>query len=247
MDGQSLSNILALLRVIRNTSPSSSVSQFIAGLAKQDVSPQSTLNIAAYLIEQIQQAQLVINSSKLSDEAKGGVLSVLQMMTDVFSLGNMAGQMVGLVQAAPAAIANFVILLGAYNIPENNEIPDEAVDLIKEIEDILPLFNESNIDPSVRDVAQRHLRILASLLKNINLIGLEPALAEYFIVVTKIRRTDIGASEESHKAVKPIWDRIKTWGDRLGALDKIWNAGAKLLEQTDKAKGLLDYFPDIDV
>ena len=162
-------------------------------------------------------------------------------LKSAFSLGRINGNLASVIGSSSAAIANFVILLGSYGIPTETDIPKEVDELIIDIESVSDEFDNAEIDPSVRDVAQRHLKILSALLKNIGILGLEPSIVEYFSLVSKLRRADVGASKTSHEATQPVWDRIEKWGKRIGAIDKIVNAGTRFANGADKVAGLLDH------
>lgn len=242
MNGQSLANILTLLRKIKATQNNMGVQAFINELAGQQTSETAALKICAYLIEQIDQAQVVIENLQISQEAKEGVQSATEKLLETFSLKNIAGDISRVRNMAGQYISNFVILLSAYGIPESVDIKPSAADLISDIEEAISLFGDEDIDPSVRLVAIDHLKILLLLLKNVDLLGLEPALSEYFSAMMKIRRADIGSGSKAHAKMKPIWDRLESWGERLGTLDKIVNSGAKLIENGSKVTDLLQHF-----
>ena len=95
----------------------------------------------------------------------------------------------------------------------------------------------------VRDVAKRHLVILSTLLRHVPVFGLEGALATYFELVLKIRRTDAHTTPTAQAKLDPLFNKVKTWGERLGVLDKAWNSGSRLLEHAGKAQDLLQYIP----
>jgi hypothetical protein len=61
----------------------------------------------------------------------------------------------------------------------------------------------------------------------------------------KIRRAEMGAAPAAKSKIDPLFARIKTWAERLSVLDKIWNAGAKVLDHAGKANSLLEYMPHL--
>jgi hypothetical protein len=242
MDAQSLRNVLGILRLVKdqkNTSTLEIIKQWAGKGASEDI----LLKVAGYAIEQVRLAQQVIGSSQLTEEAKAGVNGTLVGMTNAFTLGNLPSPFNQHVQNVPASISNFVILLSASGLSETEEVPADITELINEIAETITLFDDPAIDPAVRDVAKRHLQILSTLLQHIPIFGLEAALTSYFELMMKVRRTDSGSNAASHTKTEPIWSKMKTWGSRLDAADKIINSAVKLGEKAEKAIGLLDYIP----
>lgn len=246
MDNQPLVNFLGILRLINSASPNPGKTAY--QIIQQWVGADSdirTLKVAQYVIEQTNLATTVIANSQLSDEAKVGVLSTMDGVATGFSLDKGHTQFSHHVPDLRAAISNMVILLSALGLDSNPTNPPEIKDLQKQIDEVLSAFDDAEIDPVLKDVAKRHLGILSVMLSHVHVFGTESALTAYFELMLKIRRSDIGSSEKSHKKVRPIFQKIKDWGDILTAIDKAWNSGAKLLTKADKAKDLLNHLPDL--
>lgn len=245
MDSQSLTNCLAVLREMTNGEVSSdsgeAVIKRLAG--KVNLSDNVTLRLADHLLEQINLAVVVIRNSPMRAEAKAGVAQVLNGMSSAFSLQGLRAPWNRYVQNLTGSISNLVILLDAANVEERSEIPVEASELILDLEDTLQKVNDPALDSVVRDIAAKHLTILATLLRHIPVFGLEGALTGYFELMARVRRAEVGASPEAKEKFAPIWVKMTKWSERLGTIDKIWNAGAKIVEHADKASGLLTYLP----
>jgi hypothetical protein len=207
------------------------------------VNPTSMLRVSAYLIEQIYLAKVVIAESGLAEEAKAGVNSALKALELAFSLGNITNPMAALYVNAPTYISSFVILLSASGISTEEVKIKEADDLAADIRNLIKEFEDVTLDPVVRDIARKHLSVLETLLRQIKIFGLEPALSIYWDLMLKLRRADVGSSAASKAALNPLFETIKKWGERMGAIDKAVNSGANLLERVGGAKNLLEYIP----
>lgn len=214
-------------------------------LVGKPVDDVALLKSAAYICEQCALASVVIDNSQLSKEAKSGITVNINGLARAFSLAHINSATSASVKDVNGAITNLVILLSALGLEADRPNPPEANDLVADIADMMAAFENFEIDPAVRDVAKRHLQTLSTLLQNVPIFGLEAALSAYFEMVTRLRRADIDTSEKSHAKVVDLFDKIKSWGDKLSTLDKTWNAGAKLLGHADKAQGLLEYLPHV--
>lgn len=243
MDHQSLVNVLGILREIKRAQGKHTTAQLIGQWAGPVVAAQSTVHkVAAYVTDQIAEARAVINASQLADEAKQGIQQALSGLEQAFSLTGINANPQSHLRDIDGAIANFVILLSAMHLDTHPEAPEEAKDLAKEVEVLVSAFDDVALDPLVRDIAKRHLQTLATLLKHIPIFGLEPALATYFELITKLRRADIHTTQASKDALDPAFEKINSWGTRLKGLDETWNAGARWVGRAGKAAvSLLTY------
>lgn len=240
MDGRSIGNILELLR---------SISRMDDKLAARDVLKEwfgpddaATCYAAAQIIEQAQLAAAVIANSQLEPEAKSGLIQVLKGVQNAFSLHGLNSAWpsnLGNVVTSISMLGMLVSFTGGQTAPASK--PKELQELVDEIADVMFAFDSSEIDPIVKNVCRRHLQILSTLLQHVPIFGVEAAMASYFELLMKIRRAEVGESAGSAKATAPLWEKIKTWGERLGSIDKIVNAGAKLLEKGEKVAGLLEH------
>ncbi|PTQ63726.1 hypothetical protein C8J45_105303 [Sphingomonas sp. PP-CE-3G-477] len=260
MDDQSLRNILAILRKVQELSASQNVTamQFINYLATgnrpgasanmggaRGLNQSTAARISAYLIEQCNMARIVIDHSQLVDEAKAGVRSAIDAVSAAFAIGALGGPLNSLNSSAPGFISNLVILLSAAGVPFDQNTPLEAVDLAKEVDDLIAQFDNKEIDPVVRDVARKHLAALSTMLRHIPIFGLEAALQAYFELSMKLRRADIQTTPESKAGLDTIMDKVKSWGDKLQTLDGVMNTGANLFDRASRAAPLLQYLPPL--
>jgi hypothetical protein len=190
-------------------------------------SQAAVARVASYLIEQVDEAKLVIANSQLADEAKHGVQDSLFKVATAFSLAGINGAPKQYVPDVAGAISNLVILLSASGIETQARTPKEAEDLAKEVEGLIQAFDDPGLDPVVRDLGKQHLQILATMLRHVSIFGVEAAMATYFELVIKVRRADANTTPEQKAATSPLMDKINGWGKALTALDKAYNQGAR--------------------
>lgn len=243
MDDQSLRSVLGILRLLNEGNTGHSAYSEIRRWCGDEVTDLHVVKVASYIIEQASLARTVIENSQLPDEAKRGILATINCVAAAFSLEQGNGAWTGHIRDVSAAISNIVILLGAMGIDTNREPPTEVAELASDISEMMRAFDDAELDPAVRDIGKRHLAILATLLQHIPVFGLEPALTTYFELLMKIRRADAGSTEKSHSKFVSLFESIKTFGERLSAIDKVWNSGARLLEHAGKAQDMLSYLP----
>jgi hypothetical protein len=173
MDSQSLNNVLAILRLLRSSNQHSPTVEIIKSWIGPDANDVAVLRVASYLIEQTAAAAQVVQNSQLVEEAKQGVMTTLMRVARVFALESLSSSWTNSITDVNGAISNIVILLSSANVDTQNRSPLEAEELVREVEEVNKLFDDPEIDPVVRDVAKRHLLILATLLRHIPVFGLE--------------------------------------------------------------------------
>jgi len=130
-------------------------------------------------------------------------------------------------------------------LPSQSDAPSEAVDFAREVDEFVVRFEDDALDPVVRDIAKKHMVILATLIRHVPIFGLEAALSTYFDLVLKLRRADSQSSEQSKGALDRLIGTVTTWGERIQSLDKMMNAGANLIDRAKPAGHLLQYIPHI--
>lgn|GEM_PF-2193612 len=245
MDDQSLRNILSILRYIQSMQREQSASQFLVKISEGKQSSGSMARMCANLQDQFDQARAVIVNSQLVDEAKAGIISAIDALSYTFSVGSIQTTWSNLYDSIPGYISNLVILLSAAGLPSQSDAPSEAVDFAREVDEFVVRFEDDALDPVVRDIAKKHMVILATLIRHVPIFGLEAALSTYFDLVLKLRRADSQSSEQSKGALDRLIGTVTTWGERIQSLDKMMNAGANLIDRAKPAGHLLQYIPHI--
>jgi hypothetical protein len=228
MDHQSLSNVLGMLRKLKDEPNNITGIQLIqkwTGVASTN--PAAVLTVAVNFVEQIREATIVIENSSLSEEAKAGVRVALKGLENAFALTGLQSHTKGHIPHIEVLIGNFAILLDASGIDSKQPIPQEAVDLANEVDALSGEFDDESLDPVLRDIAKRHLATLSTLLRHVPIFGLEAALATYFELVIRLRRAGTNTSEESQKAAKPLFEKLESLKEKFETIDKIWNIGVK--------------------
>lgn len=245
MDHQSLSNVLGMLRKLKDENPNITGVKLIqkwTGVAASD--PGAVLRVAVNFVEQIREAGTVVENSALSEESKAGMRVGLKGLESSFSLGGIQGTVKSNLPHIEVLIANFAIILEAAGVESSPKIPQEARELAEEIDSLIGAFEDPALDPVIRDIGRRHLATLSTLLRHIPIFGLEAALSVYFEMVVRLRRASVNTSEESQKAAKPIMEKLQGLREKFETVDKLWNIGAKWV---GAAKGvgslLLTYIP----
>jgi hypothetical protein len=245
LDDQSIRNSLAILRKLAGYTPDITAANFLRQLAGEAATERTVFRVAAYLQDQFAQARIVIQNSQLVEEAKAGVLQAINGLETAFSLKHLNSSMTSLLPAVPTYISSLVILLSAAGIDTKQQTPKDASNLADEINQFQKAFDDSSLDPVVRDVAKKHMEALATLLRHVPIFGLEAALTSYFELVMRLRRVDAQSTPEAKKALEPLMGEVKVWGERLGAIDDAINKGATLLERVKSAGHLLQYVPGL--
>lgn len=242
MDNQSLSNVLGILRLVRDANPNLTGIQMIQSWAGEKIPESGVLKVAAYVNEQAAEALTVIMNSQMPDEAKRGILEALSGVQKAFSLNQLSTQPLQHVKSVTSAVSNLVMILSIAQIDVEPQPPDEAKGLAEQVEELISQFDNGALDPVVREVAKQHLQTLATLLRHVHIFGLEAAWATYFELLAKLRRAEASSTPESKKESKPLSETIKSWANTFKSLDSICNAGGRMIGRAKTVGGLISYF-----
>ena len=246
MSDNFISNVLNILRLLK-ASPElngHSMLEYIEKWAGAPIQESATLRVSAYLQDQCDGAITLIRQSSLPEEAIAGLLQTVTSLRNALAIRNITSAPTQHLPQLDAAISSFAILEGVSNLTAPPADKSDLEKLIKEIEQVVGLFDDSSIDPLVQTTAKKHLHILLATLRNVDALGVDSAMAAYFELVIRLKRVDVSASETSRSRVAKVWPTLEKWGGRLAIIDKVLNSGQGLLDQ---AKGigqaLLNYFP----
>lgn len=240
MSDNFISNVLNILRLIKNTNLSGHApSEYIkawSGLTPDDA---GTLRVCAYIVDQCDGALSLINQSQLAEEAKAGLVQTVQAVKSGFSISNLNQSLHNHFPQLDASISSFAILESVSNLSGPSPDVPELADLISDVEAMIALFDDAEIDPIVRSTARRHLHVLLTLLKNVQALGIDAAMAAYAELVVRLRRVDATASETARAKTAKAWPAIEKWAGRLAIIDKAYNSGHGLLTKAEDLGRLL--------
>lgn len=263
MDDQSLKNVLAIYRLISGELKNDQIGNYTAlrfieflasGQKRRDFlqrgeSPKIDQVLASktssYLLDQFNQANAVIDASQLVDEAKSGVRNAINALINAFQIGNLNNSIENFNHTAPGYISNLVILLSAAGLMLQDAELDEALNLAKEVEELIEKFDDPALDPVVREIAKKHLATLAMLLRHIPIFGLESAMQAYFELMMKLRRANSKSSTKSQNNMSSVLEILKSWGDRIKSLDEYYNSSANMIDRAGNVIPLLQYIPGL--
>jgi hypothetical protein len=154
-----------------------------------------------------------------------------------FSPVGVQGQIQAHLPALDSSLAMFAIFASKHAAPA--EPPQEALDLAAEIEAMAKKIEADDLDPLVKEIAVRHLRALAIMLRYVQAFGVDAALVAYSELLVRLRRAERTATEDTREKMGAVWPVIKTWLDRLRDVDRALSAGQDLLEYGKEGLGLL--------
>lgn len=230
-------NVLAILRLLKNTPQCTAGHAPISFIHQWSGNPtdQATLRISAYILDQILGAEILIQNSKLADEAKQGLLQTTGSLKVAFSLNGLTTAIQNHLPALDAALSSFAILASATGVGDPLPRVAELSDILTDIEQLNELFNDPEIDPLVRETALKHLAVLAALLNNVEAFGVDSAIAAYWEMVIRLKRAEKNATEDTKEKLKKVWPKIEQWAGRLTIIEQAMNAGTSILSDFSAA------------
>ena len=246
MSANQLGNFLGLLRLIKRSNPGRVTLELIKEWTGVPNPPTSmVVKIAGHAVEQAEATEAYIKATQLSDEAKEGLLQTTAALKRAFELQHLGGHGVNsFLPALDAAISQFAILISAAGLDGTALPAAEIADLVADSERFTGSLGEAELDPLVRETAERHVAVLKTLLQNVDALGVEAALAAYSELVFRLRSADLTASEKSRQTMAEVWPEIERWAGRLAIIDQAYTQGGHLLGQLGgTAKLLLTHLP----
>jgi hypothetical protein len=245
MTGSAIVNVLGILRLLRNNPAGLTISNSVYDHLVKWVGNDLAINVAkvcAYVLETVQLGRTQIETSPLADEAKEGLLQAIAGLENAFQYNQIQQPVAFFFPALDSSISQFAILISAWGMPSG--VADTALinSLVSDMEALLAEINGLGLDPAVERVAKRHIAVLLSLLRNVDALGPDAALAAYYELVVRLRRAEAtSSSATSEKAQAGFWDRVKTWCAGLTTLSDGVDKGLALIAKAEKLAPLLPH------
>jgi hypothetical protein len=226
-----LGNFLSLLRLIKQTDPGHPpLEMFKKWTGIPDPPTSMVVKLAAYTIEQAEATEAYIKATQLSDEAKQGLLQTAAALKRAFELQHLPGQAVAnFLPALDAAISQYAILISAAGLDQTPPPTAEVSDLVADLDRFTDSLAKAELDPLVRETAEKHIAVLKMLLQNVAALGVEAVLAAYSELLFRLRSADLTGSETSRKIMSGVWPEIERWAGRIAIIDQAYSKGGHLL------------------
>ena len=248
---EALGAVLELLRKIKNT-PNLAWNQQ-AGLtylqhwsldSQQSSEHQHSacLRMSLGIVEQAQDARVVIANTNLSDEAKTGIFATLDGVIQAFSIPGLQNAVSAYIPLLDPAITILSVVASAASCEIPQDVIQTTNELIKEIEELQKLANVSDLGDELRSTIDRHLSVLSILLKSAQAVGYEAALSAYVELMVALARGKVRGSDQDKEKAAGFWEKARTWGDRFQTLTTWLENGTKLVGQVKSGIAALTFF-----
>ena len=226
-----LLNVLNNLRLLKASGrmPNQTYETLIGWVGGENLR-SAALKMAAYIHEQCEGARIVLDQSNLTEEAKEGLTQTVVQLATAFSIPNLTSAPNSFLPQIEAAISQFAIIVSLTGKDLRISDNDELKHLLQEVEAVREQFNQTGVEPLVADIANKHLHVLATMLRNVDALGLDSALACYYEMIIRLKRMDDCASQESKAKTSGLWETIKSWQERFTSIDQAVNTGSSLLQ-----------------
>jgi hypothetical protein len=242
MAGQSLAYVLGVLRRFKSTA-GMSVGNTTLDYIQKWVGGSNAAAVAKVQISVLENTKIassVVTNSRLSEEAKIGLLHTLAQMETMFSAGQITGSVQAYFPALDSAITNFAIVTSHIQASVSAESIEAAKNLASEIDDLISQIDSLSSDQVQREICRRHLNALSGLLKNIDAFGVDTALSAYYDMILSLRK-DLRTQTEDSSNGDGIWAKIKSIGGKLKDLNDLVETGAKILPYVDDLPKMIGF------
>lgn len=205
----------------------------------QSVATQSiSVRLAAYIQEECDAAMAFVRGTDtLTEEEKLGVLETLTKVQEAFALPGMQTALSSFLPQIDASVAQLAILTSRYNLGDGRQ-PEEANSLADAVEAMARDIAEAELDRRVTEVASKHLHLLATLLRNVQVMGVDAAMAAYLELLIRLRRELETAPPETKAKFQKLWPEFERWAGRIAVIEKAIEHGGTLL---NKAEGAVQF------
>lgn len=227
-----LSSVLGILRLLKNTEGlggGQSAHQFLVKWSEPDADEEIVMRVAGYIQAQISGAHSFIHQSDFVPEGKAGLLETIAALKAAFGLSGLSTQINSYLPALDASLSQFAILVSIVGRGPDLKSSKDLASIIKEVEKLYQSLLKSEMDVGVRDLARKQLHILLTLLRNLEVMGVEAAMAAYAELFIRLRTATASASEQTKAEVAKFWPTIEGWSKRLGAIQKLYAAGVAIV------------------
>lgn len=227
-----LTNVLNILRLLAKTQPQNTtavVGYLMAWAECNDDNSSQILKMIAYIQEQCEGALALMNRLEIPDEDKAGPVQTVTHLRAAFNLNMISSDIKQSLPHLAVSLSGFRMFVLAFDSDVLISDHPEIQSIIAEIAELRQKLGKVDVDPFVRDTAQRHLHILHSLLVNVDALGVDSAMAAYFEMVIRIQKAEKLAGETSQEAMSGFWPFMKKWGERLKSVDDATSVGVKLV------------------
>jgi hypothetical protein len=197
------------------------------------------LRMGVYIQEECDAAIAFVNgTSTLTDEQKVGVVETIGKVRSAFGLNGFQTAVSSYIPQIDASISQLSFLVGNYGLSDNRR-PPEADALVESIEQIIGAIDEAGVEPRVAEVARKHLHVLATLLRNVEVLGVDAAMAAYLELIIRLKRELDTAPAETRKTFAKLWPEIERWAGRIAIIEKAIENGGVLLHKAEGVVQLL--------
>ena len=225
MATDSLAYVLGTLRRLKATPNVGSGNPTIAFVREWvgSDSPLETGRLILAIQEKISDATSIITESKLSDEAKAGLLQTLGTLKVQFSFEALQNSVNTYFPVIDPAITNFAIISSSIGVGLPEEASKEINDFVSELRGMVGRISEFNLDENLASIVKRHIQLLIAMLINADAVGLNSAMSAYYDMILALRG-EKNANLADDKEADGFWSIVKKWHARLelvfGLVDK---------------------------
>ena len=235
MAADSLTNVLAILRQFKTTADLN-LEYPTLEFMKRWAGTDDNLTIGRFLVsvqENVQNAQMIVARSRLTDEAKTGLLSTISSLTEAFSVGGLQNPVKAYIPSLDSAITNFAIVTSSLDIDVSTDALNDILKFTEELDEFLDSIHEFDLSDSLRETASRHILVLAAMLRNVQAVGFDAALASYYEMLLALRKERPAEPDNESKATG-FWDQLKLWGGRLETISKVMETAGAAIPYIEK-------------
>lgn len=231
MATDSLAYVLGLLRRLKST-PGLELGNATIAFAREWAGSHSSLQVGKLIIaiqENLECAQVVIDGSGLSEEAKSGLFETIGALKTAFAFENLQAAPKNFIPSLDPAITNFAIVTSSVGAVIPSEALDEIEILIGDLHGFLDRVDDFELPANVKVTVKRHVSILLGMLNNIQAVGIEPAISAYYDLVLALRKEHSPDADDKKPSEGSFWTQIREWSGRLESVATIVDKGSAAL------------------
>jgi hypothetical protein len=230
-----VARVLQILLLLKQGNTNNSISQVMEKWGVDTADLAQVARLRAFLIDEVCEAEMAIKSGAVPGAA-AQLLPTLEVLKRTFS-GDMFSTNIGSIPALEATIAAFSVIVDVAGLTTPAR-PSAIGQLLASIEELIAEFAAADIDPTIRETALSHLRVLAVILNHVEAFGVDAARREYASLIVRLNSAARGKPEAAKKAGGLV-AKLRRIGIGLKEADEAFEHGTSLIDHAGEVLDLL--------
>ncbi len=218
---------------------------FLCRLAATDaLANEQAVKVLGILLHEIAGAADYLATTDLSADMKNGLNATLVALANTFSPEQLNSNLMNFLPSVEVSIGAFAMIQQFAGLPDQPTSSTELDALLADMATTRASIESSDFAEIIKSTAIKHMSILETMLRNIDIVGVDAALSAYYDLIIRLRRETTGSPDPGGHIAR-IWGEVEKWAGRLEILEQIYTHGQTLIEGAEKVIHVLPHLPPL--